>query len=98
MSSCWKSGRKHERKNKEKISKCIDTLLGQRNLCSCFEKSPTNLLYEENIIIVCFIEKEFMFLIYILHVIKYIKTQSIEKSILCLTDHMWFNLFLRKDL
>ena len=29
---------------KEKIYKCVDTLLGQSNLCSCSEKSPINCL------------------------------------------------------
>lgn len=47
-----------EENMKEKISKCIDTLLRQSNLCGCFEKSPTNLLYEGNIIIVCCFYRE----------------------------------------
>lgn len=65
----------------------MNTFLGRSNLYVCSEISPTNLSHNENIIF-SFYREKYMFWMYICHVIKHIKTQSLEESIECLTNYM----------
>lgn len=84
LKECKKTYNEKIRKN---IWMCV-YLLEQGNLYGCSDMSSANFLDNKNIMIFSFYREKFMFLMYISHVIKYIKTQSLEKSIQCLTNHM----------